>query len=217
MTRKVDPLSLPRVTPSKLGDQSRYQPRRRPDRNGMPDPRNAFRPTIDGPLLKVISLEAFKAHLATVAPQDWRALVTGMLLADVDRRFPVADMAICSKYAEHDVTRRYERLLVDVARYGSPEVFPLHGYGRDLPPRAEAHRFTVRLDEPGPIARVPEIAMPLFDAIASAYNRRADDFDAAVIWPQRFNHKQRRPPKWAEIEETFPCIGAWMASKRKRS
>ncbi len=90
----------------------------------------------------------------------------------------------------------------------------MRGYGRDLPERAEAHRFTARSDEVGSIAQVPEIAMPLFDAIADAIARRATEFDAVLAFPAGFGRKHQRPPTWAEIEQAFPRISAWMASKR---
>ena len=207
-------MTLARTTPTAIAEAV-YQDgraRRFPPVNGIPDARAAFKPEADRDRIREISRLAFRAHLDDVAPTAWRVQVGEQLLADVDRRYPPADMALLARYG---LTERKAVMTVEVAG-GPPVRFPLMGDWRDLPRVGHAPMTfsAVPATVTDRVVAPPPATMPLFDAIAAAHAIRFAEFDEIWVWPVRFKHEQKRNPTWGEIEAAWPRVGAWMAQKR---
>lgn len=207
----VDPLSLPRVTPSKLGHQARA--RRRPDRNGMPDRANPYRRAEDAPLLRTIVEAAWRDYEAELIPAGWKERVAGILLEDLDRRFPPADMAVLEAYGLAGVQRMFRVLdgrsmhLIDMP---AQRYLP---YRRE--PGMNVAPATFAVGSAQLHVDVPEAAMPYFEALRVAAAERAEQYDRAISWVSWEIHGHKRQPTWGDIEDAFPRLGAWMARMRE--
>jgi hypothetical protein len=215
----MDIASLPRTTPSEIAEATYQAARaRRPKMiNGVPDPRATWRKTVDGALLGAFAAKAFSAHLDAAVSTEWRTRVGEMLLEDIDRRFPPADMAVLSRYG---LTRQHETLLVENGGRHL-ERFPIPARSLpaiDYPRTYEPWIFSAIAPTQGAgRALAPAAAMTMFETIAEIRSRWRPDFEDATRWPALFEREHRRPPRWSEIEEVYPRIGAWLALQRGKA
>jgi hypothetical protein len=213
----ADPRFLPHRTPTGIAE-ARYQANaearasRYPVVDGIPDPRATWRPTVDPQLMASIAKGAFDAHRAAIAPADTRARIAEILLAELDRLYPPADMLVLARY---DFTVRRDQIVVFVARcHPGTETFTIPP--RDLPKGARGTNYfrltehVERTEHP----LVPQAAAPVLEALGMAWSSKDGDFDHARNWPVEFKRKHNRQPRWREIEEAFPRVGGWLASKR---
>jgi hypothetical protein len=218
MTSRVDPATLPHVTPTQLSEAAyaaEQERKRFKPVNGIPDARATWRPTVDPALMRSISARAFDAHRESIAPPDVRERIASMLLAELDRLYPPADMGVLNRYG-FAVAR--DSVVVQVARvYPGSESFSIPP--RYLPQGARgAHIFKVsdQVDASDyPLA--PSAALPVLEALGMAWSSKAGDFDHARDWPLNFKRRNSRQPRWREVEDAFPRIAAWLAEMRGKA
>jgi hypothetical protein len=184
--------------------------------SGLPVPRGRaqFRPTVDNDLLKRIADTAAGAHDRQALPDEQRKRIAKILVADIHRRFPPADMQVLEAYG---FTRSDEVLLVDLPGLGSP--FRMQLAEPVLTPTGldhNGHRFTARGETK--IPRIPESTARFFHKAYQVRLSRDEMRSAHALqeFPRRFKALKGRPPRWEEIEKEFPIIGAWLAAERDR-
>lgn len=200
-------------TPSGIAEAS-YQAgrgRRYADKAGLPDPRRAWKPDADPVILSAILRRAFDAHLEQLLPLADRAEIALQLDADLDRRFPADDMVVLDRYG---FARQIDSAGVLVGG-AQPMWFALPRSRRVPNARDRSdHLFTAIGPASLVVPLVPEHLLGAFEAVVAAHGYRHDQFVMAAAWPADFHFKRKRRPTWAEIEATFPRIGAWMAKQR---
>lgn len=207
-----DPRFLPHVTPTQIAEAryeaARAKMRRKPGPGGMPKPEHVYEQRNEHALLLAITQQAWRAYLAEVTPADWRDRVQAMLAAEIDRLYPAADMAVLERYEAHQLGRS---IVITIA--GHMHELALTP-ARPLPRKAVLAGGQVQffVGEAQPRA-IPQAAEPYFEALRQAYASKYQEFDRATAWAGA-EASRKRPPTWAQIEETFPRIGAWIAEKR---
>lgn len=207
--------SMGRITPTELAEatyQASKAPRMPTGPSGLPVPpaRASFRMTVDSGLLDRITKTALGAHHRRTLRETDVEFVRKHLLADLERRYPAADMAVMARYGaakSHSVlivrTRSLRPYRVDLET-------PL-----DLP--AGALEFTV----PGAYQHtpvVPDVTLWFFDKLRDLEEDRLAYIGVSGVnaWPVKFKRTEGRPPMWLEIEAAFPIVGAWLADERRR-
>ena len=203
------------VTPTEIAEATYQATRARrtpPTQTGpagipIPHPRAIYRPTIDGKVLKRLSDAAYAAHRARELPARWRAEVISALMADLDRRFPAADMAVLSRYGMTITVERFGATLPNGKRE-----FLVMPEARALPPRSAW--FTALADDPQGDAPAPPETMPFFEKIAELDRCSAELWPMAG-WPGRYHVERKLYPHWEEVEAAWPILGAWMREQRE--
>jgi hypothetical protein len=209
--------SMPKVTPTELSEatyQRTHAPKRMIDGPAglpVPYPRAAYRMTQDPELLRRITTTALGEHQRRMMTDADREKLVAILLADVERRYPQADMVVLERYG---FAKPREALFV--ATRGHKRMYRI-----DLPETVVLPAAAVEMVMPG-VGRVadpvPDAALCFFDIIEQVDALRSDLLGVRPItdWPVRFKKNEGRPPIWAEIEAAFPLVGKWLAGQRKQ-
>ncbi|USI71643.1 hypothetical protein [Sphingomonas morindae] len=200
---------LPRITPTEIAEAAyEAKPARRKLVNGWPLPASRFRKSSDVELLARAAKAAFEADLAASVPPDWIEIARTALLAEVERRAPAADMSVLERYG----LAAPIRLLSMGSTYSYDR---LGGGGGALFPRARLNPsgelvFSADCSEPMPAA-----ALEILQAREVVRAQKVRGYEAAASWAARELRRTGQAPTWAEIEEQFPRVGAWLASQRR--
>jgi hypothetical protein len=202
------------TTPTALSEatyQRNHAPKARPTTRGpagieIPDPRSAYRKTVDGPVLNKIIDAAYRAHIATLTPPAEKIAVGEALRDFLVTMFPPADMAILRRYGKtsdlHAISVSGGRLpyyRIDLAQ-------PV-----TVPEREGAFRFP---GDRGTAHVVPDALLPFFDRVVEGIDCKTRDFINALSWPGQYHATHPTYPTWAEIAEAWPLIGVWMQGQR---
>lgn len=203
--------AMPRTTPTTLAE-ARYASRGKPMPVGqsglqVPAPRTVYRPTVDGPLLDKIARTAFGAYERTELPLWEREQIAALLVQDIDQRVPLAHREILALYGH---AKDSSTLVITLS---GPVWFRLEMAAPALL-TAELHRFTTVPDALSTVPRVPEAAVTFFERVSDVERLRRDVRRIAG-WPSQFKVKERRWPRWEEIEAAWPLVGRWLAAERE--
>ncbi|MGN6121687.1 MAG: hypothetical protein ACTHOJ_01895 [Sphingomonas oligoaromativorans] len=203
--------AMPRVTPTGLAEQRYEASRAREYPNGpagvpVPPAGAAFRMTIDGPLLDKIGRTALGAHERETVTELDQAATVDVLIEDIRRRLPPADMAVLERYGFASVATMLFINLPD----GQTSRLPL---AAAMMLTREGNRFTTIIGAPGAIAPIPEATRPFFDKVIAVEAQRTR-LRRIASWPVGFKNRVGRPPRWDEIEAEWPVVGKWLAAQR---
>jgi len=205
-----------RIRPSQLGGATRPRLRswpRGPSGVPIPSASATYRKHEQG-LLKDIAKAAWEADLVAIRTPEAVDHATAVLLADIDRRFPPADMAVLARYGCAEAA---STVGVGFSSAVDAYISPLH---LAIAPRALPYRggwFNAALDPDAPKSKdapVPDELLPWLRRYAGHELARRPDYLDAVHWPGQLKAREKRWPRWAEIEAQFPRIGAWLARER---
>lgn len=196
-----------------------YRPRPRkplpigPAGIGIPVTEWPYRSTLDQDLLNRIAKAAFEAHQAEKLPPEVCAAAARIMIAEVERIFPPADMAVLGRY---ELAAPTESVMIEIQADGERSHWIELGQSVTIP--KDRRRF--RLDMGG-AARNPSSFPPAPDALrpyiatVMAVRQAKAALSRAQYWPGHFKKQHARAPRWREIEREFPAIGVWLAEQRK--
>lgn len=180
---------------------------------GLPIPRGRamYRPS-EAELLSKIWRTAFGAYERKVIPWEQVQRIASILVADIERRYPTADMKVLQKYGH---AREFTKLDVSLPRH-------LH-FTVDLPETivtiGKAICFSVNPIPGTDVALVPESTLEFFNRVTDLEQERSDmRFGTGAVskWVTDYRRLHHRMPRWEEIEDTWPVIGNWLADERAK-
>ncbi|WP_419827693.1 hypothetical protein [Sphingomonas sp.] len=202
--------AMPYTTPTEVAEATfeAVRARRQPMRNGVPDPRAAWKPTVDHNTLAAMLRRMLADDLAAAGPETTRRDVAQILLDNIDERFPPADMAVLKRYG---MTSPYSTVHVGAEAVRLPVT-------RELPaPQARLYpvQFTMApISAHDRAAPTPAAARFMFEAIDAARRTiEQERLDGNMI-PARLRGQLGRQPTWREIGVAMPRLGEWMARQR---
>lgn len=206
--------AMPRRTPTGIAEEGLQRLARTlpVGPSGLPIPRAKamYRPS-ESDLLSKIHRTAFGAYERKVLPWEEIQRAAAVLVADIEKRYPHAEMAVLEKYGHAKPHNFLDISLGNHLRYKMELAEPVVMV-------AAAACFTIAPIRNTGVALVPDSLRTFMTRAQDLEQERADmRFGTGVTaWPQTFRRRTQRFPRWQEIEDAWPIIGNWLADERKR-
>jgi hypothetical protein len=206
--------AMPRLTATGVAEE-RFERLGRTMRlgpSGLPVPRATamYRPS-ESALLSKLHSTAFGAYERKVLPWERVQQIAAMLVADIERRYPHAEMVVLEKYGHAKKYCFLDISLGNHLRHKIDLAEPILAIGK-------AVNFTVDPIRNTDVAVVPDSTREFFTRVADLEQERSDmRFGTGILaWPATFRRRTQRMPKWREIEDAWPIVGNWLAEERSK-
>ncbi|WCT73961.1 hypothetical protein PQ455_01630 [Sphingomonas naphthae] len=177
----------------------------------IPPARAVWRPEADQETMGKIVAHAEKAYLAAKLPEVERGAAVALVASHVREHFNQADMAVLKRWG---FARSFSTLTVDLHDGVRSE-----GHDRlelDEPVLLPDCRQSLSMRDTGDAGRrIPDAAMPFYLKMTAARRFAENNLRSARSWPAIFKGREKRWPRWHEIEEANPYVGAWLSEQRE--
>lgn len=207
--------AMPRRTATGIAEEKMQRLARtmRVGPSGLPVPsaRALYRVSEAG-LLSKIHRTAFGAYERKALPWERIQQAASILVADIERRYPHAEMLVLEKYGHAKKYGSLEISLGNHLHYKIDLAEPVLTVGKAL-------NFTVSPIRGTDVAIVPDGLGDFIDRATDLARELSDirfGYDGPAKWVRDYRARTKRLPKWQEIEDAWPIIGNWLAAERKR-